>query len=103
MWAPNGSELFFISGTRIMAAAVQTRPAFIAARPTVLLDDRSLLLDARTFATGAHRTFDVSRDGQRFLVLKDSARSTDEESVPAGMIVVQNWFEELKAKMSLGK
>nr|MBA3296074.1 hypothetical protein [Acidobacteriota bacterium] len=47
----------------------------------MLFDDR--LLDARSFSTGAHRTFDVSRDGQRFLVLKDSTRSTDDEAASA--------------------
>jgi eukaryotic-like serine/threonine-protein kinase len=98
VWSPDGRALFFVSGSRMMAAAVSTTPVFAAERTTVLFDDPSLLLDARSFSTGAHRTFDVSRDGQRFLVLKDS-RSTDDDTVAAGMIVVQNWFTELRRQV----
>ena len=64
-------------------------------RATVLFDDPSLLLGARSFATGAHRTFDVSRDGQRFLVLRDGGGSTDDDTA-AAMIGVQHWFTELQ-------
>jgi hypothetical protein len=41
------------------------------------------------------RTYDVSLDGQRFLMLKQVARP-DESAVPARIVVVQNWVEELK-------
>ena len=98
VWAHGGRELFFVDGTRMMAAAISATPEFAAERTTVLFDDPSLLLDARSFSTGAHRTFDVSRDGQRFLVLKDS-RSTDDDTVAAGVIVVQNWFTELRQQV----
>ena len=99
VWAPGGRELFFVSGTRMMAAVIATTPEFAAERATVLFDDPSLLLDARSFTNGAHRTFDVSRDGQRFLVLKDSDRSTDDDTAAAAMIVVQNWFTELRRQV----
>ena len=80
----------------MMAAAIATTPRFAAERATVLFDNPSLLLDARSFSTGAHRTYDVSRDGQRFLVLKDGGRSADDDSAAANVIVVQNWFTELR-------
>jgi serine/threonine-protein kinase len=95
-WATKGGELFFVSGTRLMAAAVDTSRGFVADSPKVLFDNRSLLLDARTFATGAHRTFDVSDDAQRFLVLKDSTPVAVDETASAGIIVVQNWHDELR-------
>jgi hypothetical protein len=37
----------------------------------------------------------VSLDGQRFLMIKEAV-STDAASVPREIVVVQNWFEELK-------
>ena len=40
-----------------------------------------------------HRTFDVSLDGQRFLMIKQNVNAAD---VPRSIIVVQNWHEELK-------
>ena len=39
------------------------------------------------------RQYDVSADGQRFLMMKEEARDTD--AAPS-INVVQNWFEELK-------
>ncbi len=59
VWGPGGRELFFVDGTRMMAAAIATTPTFAAERATVLFDDPSLLLDARSFAT-SQRNFDVS-------------------------------------------
>jgi hypothetical protein len=39
------------------------------------------------------RTYDVSPDGQRFLMI--TAPGTDASPAPPSIIVVQNWFEEL--------
>ncbi len=41
------------------------------------------------------RGYDVSPDGQRFLMLMEVARSEDTSTAPH-FIVVQNWFEELR-------
>jgi hypothetical protein len=41
------------------------------------------------------RTYDVSPDGKRFLMIKEAA-STNTTSPPPELIVVQHWFEELK-------
>ena len=42
----------------------------------------------------AGRTYDVSPDGQQFLMIK--APGTDKGLAPAALIVVQHWDEELK-------
>ena len=41
------------------------------------------------------RGYDVSPDGQRFLMLKEVARSEDTSTAPHS-IIVQHWFEELR-------
>jgi hypothetical protein len=43
--------------------------------------------------------YDVSPDGQRFLMLKPS----EQEVAPTQINVVLNWFEELKQKVPTGK
>ena len=43
---------------------------------------------------GPGRTFDVSADGQRFLMVK--AGGASDASAPVTIVVVQNWHEELK-------
>lgn len=40
-----------------------------------------------------HRGYDASPDGERFVMLQARQRTPD---VITGMIVVQNWTEELK-------
>ena len=59
MFAPNGRELFFVSGPALMAAAVQFTPTFRAGNPTVVFDAPSLILDARLLANTG-RTYEVS-------------------------------------------
>jgi serine/threonine protein kinase len=102
-WTPDGHDLFFVNRTDIMAAAVQLSPRFSAGNPTTLFAAPSILLDGRFMSLGTHRTYDVSRDSQRFLMIKENAGSTDGNASQSSMIVVQNWFEELKAKVAAGK
>jgi hypothetical protein len=44
--------------------------------------------------------YDVSPDGQRFLMVKSSEQ---EAAAPTQINVVLNWFEELKQKVPTGK
>jgi serine/threonine-protein kinase len=85
-WNPNGRELFYRSGDRMMAVPVTTTPAFSPGRPTMLFERPYM---SSTFPlTGV--TYDVTRDGQRFLMVKDQSGSATQINV------VVNWFEELK-------
>ncbi len=45
------------------------------------------------------RHYDVSADGQRFLVLKASATG-DPNATPVSMVLVEHWFEELKQRVN---
>jgi serine/threonine-protein kinase len=102
VWAANGRELFFVNGSALMTVAVQLSPTFSAGNPTTLFEGPSLLLDGRSIGSMTGRTYDVSRDG-RFLMIKKTAGSSEATAPPASMIVVQHWFEELKAKVAAGK
>ncbi len=88
LWARSGTELFYFDGAGAMTrVAIQTAPAFSAGTPTKVFDTPYY-----TRATG--RTYDVSPDGQRFLMIKTSGT----EQAPS-MVVVLNWLEELKVKL----
>ena len=87
LWNRNGRELFYRGGNRMMAVDITTQPNFAAGKPRVLFEgqyEASLVSDAN---------YDVSPDGQRFLMLKGSQT---EETAPTQINVVLNWFEELK-------
>jgi eukaryotic-like serine/threonine-protein kinase len=91
LWARSGRELFYLTfdGALMASAADASGRNWGAATATKLLD-------ARYFTGGGAagdpaRHYDVSLDGTRFLMMKEIAPTT---SVP--IVVVQNWFAELK-------
>ncbi len=43
--------------------------------------------------------YDLSPDGQRFLMLKNVGQIGTEDATPSQITVVLNWFEELKARV----
>jgi Tol biopolymer transport system component len=104
VWAPNGTELFFVNRSSIMAAPIQAAPAFSIGNPAKLFDAPTLLLDGRFIAaSNTNRNYDVSRDGQRFLMIKTAAAPSDGSASLGSMVVVQNWFAEVTAKMAAAK
>jgi len=87
VWSPDGNELFYRSGNRMMAVSVQTEPTFRAGRPEVLFEGS--YVRSRKGSSG-YQYYDISPDGQRFLMVKAVEGSTGQINV------VLNWFEELK-------
>jgi Tol biopolymer transport system component len=94
VWNRNGRELFYRSGDKMMAVDIASQPSFTAGKPRVLFQGQYLPTPA-TFPN-----YDVSPDGQRFLMLKPSEQ---EQAAPTQINVVLNWFEELKQKVPTGK
>jgi serine/threonine-protein kinase len=89
VWARNGRELFFVDpNNALLSVAVRTSGAFATGNPSRILEPRYLV--------GPGRTYDVSADGQRFLMIKQAQQS--EPAASARIIVVLNWLEELKAR-----
>jgi len=67
VWSPNGREIFYRGGGKLIAAAVETGA-------TVTVRGRTALFDA-TFVIGrTNRNFDVHPDGNRFLLIKAPAQ-----------------------------
>ncbi|MSO83528.1 MAG: hypothetical protein EXQ53_09585 [Acidobacteria bacterium] len=87
-WAPNGRELFYVAEDgRLMAVEVRTQNGFAAGVPRVILDGG--------FYQGTQtRSYDVSRDGTRFLLIESPDIGSQADT--AAMTVVLNWAEELK-------
>jgi serine/threonine protein kinase/Tol biopolymer transport system component len=86
LWARAGSELFYRSGNKMMLVDVVREPAFALAKTRELFEG-----DYALTGTGM-ANYDVTRDGQRFLMVKPATQGVR----PAQLHVVQNWFEELK-------
>ena len=86
VWSPDGTELFYRSGDRMMVVPIQTDPTFRAGRPEILFEGR--YVTSRIWRGPPY--YDISPDGQRFLMIKAVEGSTGQINV------VLNWFEELK-------
>jgi serine/threonine-protein kinase len=93
VWNPTGRELFYRSGDKMMAVYIATQPGFAAGKPRMLFEGPYL----PTPLTAAN--YDVSLDGQRFLMLKPSEQV---QAAPTQINVVLNWFEELKRRVPAG-
>jgi eukaryotic-like serine/threonine-protein kinase len=92
-WNPNGRELFYRSGDKMMAVDIATRPGFAAGKPHMLFEGQYQPAPATL------PNYDVSPDGQRFLMVKPTESV---EAAPTQINVVLNWFEELKRKVPTG-
>ena len=70
-----------------MVVGIETKPAFKAGVPRVLFEGRFMRI-------GWQRPdYDVSRDGQRFLMIKG-----EEQALPTTFNLVVNWFTELSRR-----
>ena len=93
-WARSGRELFYLDASNTLTAVpVQTfGSTFSAGKPARVFN--------ATYSTPLPpRPYDVSPDGKRFLMLKDSAPG-DPNATPASMVLVEHWFEELKQRVN---
>jgi Tol biopolymer transport system component len=91
LWAPGGQELFYIAPDgALMGVTVASGPAWSAGVPAKVLDARYVTSIAGNFP----RNYDITADGQRFLMLK--AGGSGANIAPPQMIVVQHFDEELK-------
>jgi eukaryotic-like serine/threonine-protein kinase len=89
LWSRDGHELFYrdFSGA-VLAVPVASGTVFAPGRPSRVLEGANY---AGGGGRGGARTYDVSPDGRRFLMLKgNGARAAPE------LVVVLNWFEELR-------
>ena len=96
LWGPDGDALFFrtLDGS-MMRVEISTEPEFRPGNPESVIEPGSY------YVSRFDRTYDISPDGQRFLMFKEGAASSADDPF-AGLtrlIVVQNWFEELKARV----
>jgi serine/threonine-protein kinase len=94
-WAPNGRELYFLDRSGgwttpgvLMSAPVKPGSTFIHGQPTAVLK----------IPPGASSAYDVGPDG-RFLFHFQRAMRGGEKAPRQEIIIAQNWFEELKARV----
>src|ERR671914_480654 len=94
VWRRNGRELFYRNGDSMMAVAVLTASGFSAGRPQELWKGGySHGMSSSCGLPGlTSSNYDVSPDGQHFLMIKDDDRDT---ATSSEVVLVQAWADEL--------
>ena len=91
VWPALSREIIYRNGSKMMSAPVTTlTPEPIIGQPRELFDTT---FEADRGAGAANANYDVTADGQRFVMIQAPA-------APTSLVIVLNWFEELKARMN---
>jgi Tol biopolymer transport system component len=85
VWSPKGDELFYRNGNQMMVVAINTQVTFSPTTPRVLFED------PYEPGQGFRPNYDVTPDGQRFVMVRTAPGSEQSQ-----INVILNWFEELK-------
>jgi hypothetical protein len=91
-WRGDGAELYYYTGTeaglQMHAVSLQITEAGVS------VGAPRALFQGRYVGSSPGRAYDVTSDGQRFVMVRRIDRPTT-AAVPM-MVLVENWFEELK-------
>jgi len=93
LWAHNGRELFYVKGRNMNVVEIHPGSVFSAEPPHVLF----AIPDGVRVGSPARGTFATTPDDRRFLMVRDN--SWEDMAGKPTMVVVQNFFEELRAKL----
>jgi eukaryotic-like serine/threonine-protein kinase len=92
LWSPDGKELFYRVGTRLVSTTVTTQPSFSLGNPVQMPIEGWI-----QFGQGSARNYDITPDGKQFIMVYPAAQTQSPDRRAALQIqVVLNWFEELK-------
>jgi eukaryotic-like serine/threonine-protein kinase len=89
VWSPDGRELFYRNGSRMMAVKLAPVAPVASAAPTIRLESPQQLFEGG-FEPGSQRAFDVAPDG-RFLMIAAGTRDSS-----ASIVLVRNWGHQIK-------
>lgn len=88
VWSPDGREIYYRSGNRLMVVGATTGPELTLGNPHTLIEV--------PFTTSAPlRGYDITPDGTRFIFAMEEGSGPITPQV-LQLQVVLNWFEELK-------
>lgn len=93
VWSIDGRILYYrsVDGRRIFSVPISQNP-LSAGRETLVLDKLSL-------TNWGWLSYDIHPDGKRFIMQLSDEPASDTMT----LVVVQNWFEELRQKFAMGK
>jgi hypothetical protein len=94
LWSRKGKQLFWLWEEAMWAADVRMDGGFATGKPRLLFKKPQLDWGS------VNRSYDLSLDGRRFLMVKQEQRKP---TPVTEMTLVENWFEEIKRLSPTGK
>ena len=99
LWSPEGSELFYRPGVGVAGGVRTLRSVDIVTEPAFAFSNEQTLPVGGFNVVSGYRSFDVSPDGERLLVVFPADRPDTGEPARPQINIVLNWFEELKERV----
>ena len=94
LWSPDGKQLFYYRTGQLLGIDIATEPAFSFG------NEQALRMQGFLPGGGVARDYDITPDGQRFLMVFPADRADSLTGTAGERInVVLNWFEELKERV----
>ena len=92
-WSPDGAEIFYCRGDKMMAVAVATEPAFVVGETRILFEGRY------RYAGGQDQSANYDYDGgsERFLIVKPSEDRKQAEGATQ-LTVVRGFVNEIERR-----
>ena len=91
-WSPDGRELYFLDGTRLVAVPVR------ATSTGIDTGDPRPLFDASGFSIDIfHTSYEVLPDGRGFIFARP--RETGRPAAQAALVQAEDWFADVRAKV----
>ena len=99
-WAPSSRELFYVDGAGLLTAVpLQIEGGTIKPGLPTTLSRTPYFAGVSSLGVTSLRGYDVAPDGQRFLMIKESAPS-EQQGGPPSLVVRLNFAEVLNARSS---
>ena len=97
-WSRDGRELFYSTTPAFGGQAAMTKMMAVPVtlRPTLTFGTAREIFAGRYGASAGTRPYDVTADGRQFLMVQQKERPAIDA---AEMILVQNWLEDVKARV----
>ncbi len=94
LWSRAGDRLFYRPASA--TTGITLRSVDIAAQPAFAFsNEQTLPIDGFT-VVGFYRDYDITPDGERLVMVFPADRTEGGEAARPQIIIVQNWFEELR-------
>jgi serine/threonine-protein kinase len=101
VWARSGRELFYESPEPPGSRTLKIWAVPVEAGATFTTGPRQRVVDGPYLSPQSGRSYDVSADGKKFVMIKNATPTPTPGAVarPSQLVVVLNWQEELKQRV----